>query len=182
MAEGKFNKVNVLPGTLEANAFYLVLNGNYCETYLTNSSAVAKMVGNSVMINELIDAKLAAINSLRKVANIAARNALVLMQNTMVLVADATGDGTVSSGAALYFYDSAATTYTKVAEYESMDAITSWASISGKPSSSPAQIDSAVANAHTHSNSTVLNALSDVSGELRYNGNPIPMSWTTANW
>ncbi len=54
-------------------------------------------------------------------ANIAARDALVLTKTSFVMVADATGDATVNSGAALYFYNKVGSTYTKIAEYESMD-------------------------------------------------------------
>lgn len=56
MAEVKFYKVNSLPASLKPDAWYLVENGNYAETYVTNSSSVAKYVGNSTMINELIAA------------------------------------------------------------------------------------------------------------------------------
>ena len=37
-----------------------------------------------------------------------------------------------------------------------MDAVIQWSNISGKPTSSTAQIDAAVANMHTHSNKAVL--------------------------
>ncbi len=60
MAEIKFSKVTALPATLEANTLYFVVNGNYSETYVTNTAAVAKMVGNSTMIDERINALLPA--------------------------------------------------------------------------------------------------------------------------
>lgn len=58
MALVKFYKVSILPTTLEADAFYYVLSNNYAESYLTDINGVAKKIGNSEMINQLIDAKL----------------------------------------------------------------------------------------------------------------------------
>lgn len=56
-------------------------------------------------------------------ANIAARDALEPTKNIFALVEDASGDATVDTGSALYFYNSATDTWVKVAEYESMDVI-----------------------------------------------------------
>ena len=39
-----------------------------------------------------------------------------------------------------------------------MDAVVQWSNINGRPTSSVAQIDSAVTNSHTHSNKAVLDA------------------------
>lgn len=51
--------------------------------------------------------------------------ALELTKNSFVMVSDATDDpsGLVAAGAALYFYNLATTTYTKIAEYENMDVM-----------------------------------------------------------
>jgi hypothetical protein len=48
-----FFKVDELPNTLVANAFYYVENNNYAEAYLTNSAGIAKKIGNTQMIEEL---------------------------------------------------------------------------------------------------------------------------------
>ena len=56
-------------------------------------------------------------------ANIAARDALVLTKSSFVMVADATGDTTVKLGAALYFFNVADSSWTKVSEYESQDVV-----------------------------------------------------------
>ncbi len=181
-AKTKFFKVSTLPGTLEADAFYFVENGNYAESYVTNSAGVARMIGNSNMINALIDNKLAGLNALEIVADITARDALTLSANAMVLVTDASGDSTVDSGAALYAYDKANDTFTKVSEYESMDVVVSWTNIQGRPTSTPSQIDQAVANSHTHANKTNLDKISeDADGEITYDGEPV-RRWDTTNW
>ncbi|WP_161882174.1 hypothetical protein [Deinococcus alpinitundrae] len=172
MSALQFFQVISLPGTLQANSFYFVLNGSYSESYLTNASGVAKAIGNSAMINALIDAKLTAASTLQHVATIAARNtaASAATANTLYLVTDATSDSSVSSGAALYFYDKAANTQTKIAEYESMDVVLQWSNLQGKPNSTAAALDAAVGASHTHANKVTLDKLGDSSGKLSYNG------------
>ena len=49
----KFYKVTELPGTLVADAFYYVENGEYAEAYLTDSAGAAKKIGNTAMIETL---------------------------------------------------------------------------------------------------------------------------------
>lgn len=86
-----------------------------------------KLAAEKVAILNTTDTKIATAigaldmtNSAVFAADIAARDALVLSKSSFVLVADATGDLTVGAGAAMYFYNLADATFTKVAEYESM--------------------------------------------------------------
>lgn len=188
MAAVKFYKVATLPGTLEADAFYYVENGTFAESYLTNSAGVARSVGNSAMINALINDALAGwsgnASSLEIVADIAARDALVatLDVNAMILVVDASADATVTSGSALYAYGASNTTVYKLAEYESMDVVLQWSSIVGGPSSTPAQIDTAVSQSHTHANKATLDLLGADADGLTYNGAGVSSRWATNNW
>ncbi len=189
MAAVAFYKVASLPGTLASNAMYFVENGTYSETYVTNTAGVARMVGNSSMINALADARIATAladrNLIEIVADITARNALAggAQRNLLVLVEDATGDATVASGAALYAWKEASATWSKIAEYENMDVSLTWASISGKPSSSAAQIDGAVTDRHTHANKSNLDKIGEAGGKLTYDGAAVGgVDWTTANW
>ena len=86
----------------------------------------------------------------------------------LVWVNDATGDTSVTSGWAIYRkkvgtgidYTQLAG-WTKVSEGESLDVVVQWDNIQGKPSSTPAEIDQAVADDHTHSNKTALDDLAD---------------------
>lgn len=189
MSALKFYKVTSLPQTLAPDAFYLVLNSGYSESYVTDSSGVAKAIGNSAMItalaNAAINSALAAYNALEIASNITARNALPATRphNFLVLVVDATGDTTVSSGAALYAYNQGSSAFSKVAEYESMDVVLQWTSIQGRPTSAPAQIDSAVSQAHTHANKTTLDQLGDDgNGNLTYKGSGVTTTWAATNW
>ncbi len=188
MALVKFFKVTTLPAQLEGDSFYYVSNGDVAESYLTNSAGVAKSLGNTAMINALIQAALADFasesNAVEIVADIAARDALTTGsdRNLMILVIDATDDPTVNTGSALYAYAKDSDTTYKVAEYESMDVVLSWSNLSGRPTSTPAQIDAAVGQAHGHDNKAVLDKLSESSGQLRYNNQPLTTDWSTNNW
>ena len=65
------------------------------------------------------------------VTNIAARDALEKFTGLHVLVADASSDSTVESGAAEYVYNG--TTWLKIAELSTIDAIADWSNIQNKP-------------------------------------------------
>ena len=130
-----------------------------------------------------IDTSIAGLESaiagkapVKVVANISARDALTgVITGDLVWVTDASSDQTVTSGAACYLAsvsgEPATTTWTKVAEAESMDLVINWADIQNKPSSTTSAIDQAVTDSHTHANSTVLAGLSadGTSGNLVYN-------------
>lgn len=188
MAQVRFYKVTSLPGTLQPDSFYYVENGSYAESYLTNSAGVARSVGNSAMINALISEALAnwsgAASTVQIVADIAARDALIatLDANAMILVIDASADPTVDIGSALYAYDATADETYKIAEYESMDVVLNWSDIVDGPSSTPAQIDSAVSQAHSHSNKSTLGLLGADTDGLTYNGQGVTTRWATNNW
>lgn len=187
MALVNFYKVTSLPGTLAANSIYFVENSTYAETYVTDSSAVAHGVGNTAFIEAvaapLITTALADFNLIEIVADITARNALSTSRSFLVLVQDASADATVDSGAALYAYNEGTSTFTKIAEYESLDFDLSWGNISGRPSSSPSQIDDAVTLRHSHTNKAVLDLLDVSGGKLTYNGTGVGgAEWTTLNW
>ena len=84
--------------------------------------------------------------------NIAARDALTgLNTGDQCWVRDATGDASVTKGAAKYIYDG--TAWLKTAEAESMDIVHDWKDIQNKPSSAVADIDDAVLKKHQHTTS-----------------------------
>lgn len=182
----QFHQVSSLPGTLQPDSFYYVLNGTYAEAYLTNDAGVARSVGNSTMINDLITAALSTYSGgiVQDVADIAARDALSLDKNGLVMVYDASADASVNSGAAMYYYDESADTWTKAAEYESLDVSLDWANITNKPTSTVTQIDSAVTQAHSHSNKAELDKIGESGGEMTYNGSVLggSVEFTTNSW
>lgn len=177
----QFFKVNSLPLNPLPHAWYLVLSGSNCETYVTDASSNYKRVGNSLMINELITQALDELNTTEVVNNITDRDNLTLSSNTLVYVIDATGDVTVSSGAALYIYRHLTTSFHKIAEYESIDLSIAWSNINGKPTSSPIQIDQAVTNSHTHTNKTILDSIQEALTTILKSGYDGVVSWVSTN-
>lgn len=186
MATFKIYRETALPGTLQAYAMYIIAPAglpNYVEIYVTGASAsTVKRVPLTTDIQAMIDASVAAVSQLTIVADIAARNALSPTGPVYVFVRNATGDGTVASGGATYLYDLANTAWLKVSESESMDVALTWAALSGKPTSSPTDLDNAVTLRHSHTNKTQLDKIGEASGELTYDGNPVTTHWTTTGW
>jgi hypothetical protein len=156
------------------------------EIYVTDSAGVAKRVINKADIEALIATAVASATELLIVADIPARDALTLTGTRYVYVKDATGDTSVASGGATYLYDPSAPSgsrWIKVSEAESLDVQLTWAAIEGKPNSTPAQIDAAVAAAHNHANKTQLDKIGeDADGNLTYAGNLPSTGWNSTGW
>jgi hypothetical protein len=88
----------------------------------------------------------------------------------------------VVAGGATYLYNPGTTTWIKSSEAESLDIVLNWATLQGKPTSSVAAIDAAVAASHTHANKAVLDLVTDSGGKLLYNG-ALPVGrWESAAW
>lgn len=185
MPNFKIFRETALPGTPQNDSLYVVAPAgtpDYFELYVTNSSGTIRRIPTSADVATQINTALASVNELVIVANIAARNALAPTIAKYVFVTDATGDATVATGGATYLYNPANTTWIKISEAEALDAVLNWANIVGKPTSSAAQIDAAVAALHTHSNKTELDQISEVSGQLAYNGEIVKTQWESTSW
>lgn len=188
MATFKVYKETALPGALQPHSIYFVApasSPSLLEIYVTNADASTphRHVINRAEIQAMIDASISAANELTIVADIAARNALAPTRSIYVYVENATGDQTVSSGGATYLYKPANATWIKTSEAESLDVQLTWASITGKPTSSPAQIDAAVAASHTHPNKTQLDQIGqNAAGEMTYNGVQVKTEWGSTGW
>lgn len=183
----KPSKLTAVPSLpCDPNAVFFVAptgKPNYIEVYVSNNNGTAlRRLLTDTDIQGLIDTSIAGISGeMPIVANIAARDALSLTKNTQVLVLDATGDSTVASGAATYLYRVSTTSWIKLSEAESMDLVLQWANIQGKPTSSAAAIDTAVANSHTHTNKTQLDKIGENgSGLLTYNNSLPKIGWEGA--
>jgi hypothetical protein len=189
MAEYKIFKELALPSEvdLEANSIYLVAPAarpDYVEVYVTGvATSTVKRVIDQADVQALIDSAVSTLSAIEVVADIAAREALVLDANTQVLVIDASADASVDSGAATYIYRHSNDSFTKIAEFESLDLVINWADIVGRPTSSPAEIDDAVAKRHEHANKTELDLIGeDGDGNMNYNGLPLVINWDSVAW
>lgn len=186
MATYSIYKETTLPGTLQSHSIYLIAptaRPDFVEMYVTGASAsTVKRVIDSAQVQSMIDATVAGVSNLEVVANIAARNALNPTKNIQVLVLDATGDATVSSGAATYVYRFSTTSWIKISEAESQDVVLQWANIQNKPTSSVADIDDAVTKKHSHVNKTELDKVGESGGYFTYNGSKPVIDWTSSAW
>jgi hypothetical protein len=179
-------KVTALPGTLVSNAVYYVSvvgNPTLMEIYVVDNTGVAaRHVINSADVATMIASAMSSASQLQIVADIAARNALAPTTATWSYVVDATADVSVVAGGATYLYNPGTTTWIKSSEAESLDIVLNWATLQGKPTSSVAAIDAAVAASHTHANKAVLDLVTDSGGKLLYNG-ALPVGrWESAAW
>lgn len=187
MAKIKISKVTAVPTgvAIVADTIYMVsVAADQMEVYMSNSAGDSlRRVLNETDIQALINASISGLGGVEVVDDIAARDALSPTSNLEVFVLDASSDPTVSSGGANYIYRLSNTTWYKQSEAESMDIVLDWNSIINGPSSSAAQIDSAVTNSHTHANKTQLDLIGqDGDGDPTYNGSKIANEYTSTAW
>ena len=187
--ELKIFRETALPSTLLPYSIYMIAPAarpDYVEIYVTSATGEARRVINKADIDLLIQAAVTNATELLIVADIAARDALTLTATRYVFVKDATADTSVTSGGATYLYDPAAPSgsrWTKISVAESLDVQLTWAAIEGKPTSAPAQIDAAVAAAHTHANQTELDKIGeDANGNMTYAGSLPSTGWNSTGW
>lgn len=184
----KIYRETALPSTLTPYSIYFIAPAarpDYVEIYVTDSTGAAKRVINKADIETLIQAAVANATELLIVADIAARDALTLTTTRYVFVKNATGDTSVASGGATYLFDPNGTgnKWIKISESESLDVQVTWAALQGKPTSSVADIDDAVAKKHSHANKTQLDKIDqDASGKLTYNGSLPHTGWDSTGW
>lgn len=83
-----------------------------------------------------------------------------LTKDGLVFVDDATLDPDIESGGAAYHYSVADNSFTELFRYgASSEGQLTWQSITGGPLSSPAAIDKAVQDSHTHTNKDTLDRI-----------------------
>jgi hypothetical protein len=86
-----------------------------------------------------------------------------------VFVLDATDDPAVTAGWAFYLWINGQ--FYMLSSQESMDINLDWDSIIGRPSSTPAQIDTAVGQAHAHENMPAISRIAGAAtGPLNIDG------------
>lgn len=181
-------KETALPAQLAPHSVYFVAPAarpGYLEIYVTNAAGdgARKVIDHST-VQAMIDAAVAAGSGGATIVNtITERNALTAKNAQQVLVLDATGDTTVSAGAATYVWRASNSSWIKISEAESLDLALTWAKLTGGPSSTPANIDDAVTKRHAHSNKTELDKIGqDAGGNLTYGGALPHIGWDSTGW
>jgi hypothetical protein len=180
----KFEKVTTTPtAPYTEGAVYLVAAGkeHFEMLAVTKDKQKVRRTINAADVDERINKAISELGALEIVANIAARDVLSLSANAMVLVLDASADSTVKAGGATYAYSHSDTSWTKISEAESLDLALSWANLTGKPTSTAAEIDTAVGNAHGHANLSELKKIGQApNGTMQYDGVDLVTSGTAA--
>lgn len=97
------------------------------KTY-TDNAITAEVTRSNTYADNAVATGIAALDlsaTVQYADNIAGRDIIAadLTKSSLIFVVDATGDATVTVGSALYFYNVPNATFTKVAEYESLDLI-----------------------------------------------------------
>lgn len=174
-----------IPATFAPDSVYEIYDSvsDQIQHYVVNSAGVAKRTLVKSDVAAMITAALGTVNQVTVVSNIEARNALNPTNSINVYVEDATGDATVKSGGAAYIYDLPNAIWVKTYDAQSLDVQLTWSALQNKPTSTVAQIDSAVASSHSHTNKTVLDSLADDgAGNLLYKSSAISTTWSSLNW
>lgn len=187
MATYRIFKETTLPGSLQPHSIYLIAPAarpDYVEIYVTGASAATvKRVIDQAAVQAMIDAAVAAGSGGTMIVDtIVARNALTPLNAQTVLVIDASGDATVTAGAATYVWRAATSAWIKISEAESLDLVLNWTGIAGRPSSTAANIDDAVSKRHAHANATELGKIGEADGNLTYAGALPRIGWDSTGW
>lgn len=186
MSDFKIFKETAVPSELVPNSMIVVAppeKPGRIEIYVVDNAGVAtRKVLDEAQVQTMIDAAvIGAGQGLQMVSTIAQRDEIDAVDGYEVLVADASADPTVNVGWARYVWYSGG--WVKLAEAESQDLILSWELLTGKPSSTPAQIDDAVSKRHAHANKTQLDKIGeDVTGAFTYNGSRPMTIWSNVAW
>jgi hypothetical protein len=189
MTQMTFSKLTAVPTTFAPSTVYFV-SGSTTPTdlaiYVSDSAGnAARHTATYTEMVNMMDTKIAsavsAAASIKIVNNIADRNALLtppILPTTplMALVLDATSDITVASGAATYVWSPATQLWSKISEYESMDVLVQWNSIVGRPTATPAEIDSLLPVLST------VTQLSSVGGQLQFGGSYVVPQLLAEQW
>lgn len=190
MATFTAHKLTALPTPVVPNSIYFIAPAGapagYMEIYVVHSDgSTVRSTLTRDQVQAMIDAAVASASGGGTIIvnDIAARNALTPDNAQRVFVVNATGDATVTAGGAEYMWRANPAGWIKISETESQDLVLSWATLTGKPSSTPANIDDAVSKRHAHANMTELNQIGqDAQGQFTYAGARPRTVWEETAW
>ena len=159
-----FNGVAYDSFYLETSGKFIKLNNNESVQDHVDNDVIHPVFTNKAVLDNITSGMVEAWNGNSKgyvVADIEGRDSIDNPRvGDFAYVEDATDDETVDSGGATYVR--CENGWIKIAEWESMDIIASWAALQGKPESAVSDIDDAVAKSHTHDNDGDLGDITDV--------------------
>ena len=152
-------------------------------TYRNTTTLTKRLI--SIEDIQLELAKISFNNPIPLVNDIASRNAYVanVTKNVLIAVKVATGDTTVESGGALYFYHKVNDEFIKIAEYDEADGPLFDRVVNG-PTSTATEIDSMVTESHEHRELSTLNTIRVSGGHYSFNGVSLTegVFWKKLQW
>lgn len=187
------HRVSAEPAVLQVGAIYFQDKGNNkADFYFGNSLGQRHDIVTDEIINSLIVDQITTLERSKVVADIEERDTMQATEGDRALVLDATADptveGTGGKTAANYVYTG--TDWKKTFEEGEIDVdfsqlTVNWSQLVGAPTSTPAQIDAAVGNAHTHANKAVIDGFTeDVDGNINYKGAKVSadLAWASEEY
>lgn len=192
MADAKqtIRRVNQLPATLEANTMYVVKAPGALTADLVFTGSDPTVTAKTVSRIDVEQIVGTAVDASTSVYFKQAYGDMLTDRpkaNGLVYVADTTGDPTATTSTRVYLYNKALNTFMGFPNSGGGGSTdVTWNQILGKPASTPAQIDQAVAQMHTHTNKVVLDMIGEnASQKLTFRGaqvdTPSPVTFT-ATW
>lgn len=180
------SRVSILPEPLVANTMYivkvpgtdtaeLVFVGNDVET-VAKSISLEQV---TATVEQTVTEAMVAGRSVFVVENIEERNAISPVIPVIAFVKDTSADPLADTASGAYIFDDVAGTWISMGGSGAISV--DWNNITGRPSSSPSQIDTAVA-ASVHANRAVLDKLGESNGELTYNNLPVSNVKFSSDW
>ena len=179
-------RVSAQPATLVDNTLYIERAAGTTEAVLTfvgtSPTSVAK-VYSSTQAHADIATAIAEAKSVFIFDTYAALTAAVKPKVSSIgYVKSAGGDPAAKTPSALYVFDIATATWSLLPTGGAADSI-DWDKIIGRPTSTVAAIDAAVAASHSHGNKAVLDALAvDGQNRLTYSGVPVSPVTVKTDW
>lgn len=168
-------RADAVPATPVVNTLYVTKDTKQRAvlTFIGNTVANRASTLTSVDVQTMINEALVNAGAVYTVNTLTELNAIVPTVNSVGFVRNPVSPGDPVS----YVYDLANRVW------KSAQAPAKWADIIGKPASTAAAIDASVNASHSHSNLSVLNALSQSSnGRLAYNGKEVSEVGFASDW
>lgn len=186
-------RVNQLPTNMEANAIYVVKPPGALEADLVFTGSDPLVVARTISrvdIEQIVGDAVDASTSITFKQSYGDMLSDRPTSNALIYVADATGDPTSTTVVRVYLYNKETDTFTgfpSTGGGGGPGGDVTWGQILGRPNSTPAQIDQAVAAMHTHANKAVLDLIGEnAQQKLTFRGaqvdTPTTVAFTTATW
>lgn len=178
-------RVAALPATLAPNNIYIVRSTDGKKATLVFTGERAEIVVSTFNESDaltLVDGYMEGHATVLAFATYADMLASAPTVTTYAYVRDASGDPQALHASASYVYDTVSRKWVFAPGSNAAGGSAKWSDIEGRPTSTPAAIDAAVSNAHSHTNKTILDGLGENQGKLTFGGANVSPVTVVSNW